>query len=70
MRCLVKHVYKDFVFLFNEELDKTSGMSVQRADNCAVLAKTSYGSGRKFNNSQNNKPSNGNDIEPQFEEEE
>lgn len=63
MRCLVKHVYKDYVFLFNETLDKTSGMSVQKADNCAVLAKTTQGPSKKFGASQNNnRPSNsGND---------
>jgi hypothetical protein len=36
-------VYKDYVFLFNESLDKTSGVTVEKADNCSVLAKTSEG---------------------------
>lgn len=49
MRCVVKHVYKDYVFLFNDSLDKTSGMTVQKADNCAVLAKTSQSMKKGYN---------------------
>lgn len=52
---MVKHVYKDFVFLFNESLDKTSGMTAEKADNCAVLAKTSEGM-KRFNSRPNTKP--------------
>jgi transcription elongation factor len=52
---VVKHVYKDFVFLFNEQLDKTSGITVEKADNCAVLAKTSEGM-KKFTQKSNIKP--------------
>ncbi len=44
---MVKHVYKDFVFIFNPEFDKTSGVAVEKTDNCAVLAKTSENMSRK-----------------------
>ena len=48
-------MYKDYVFLFNEQLDKTSGVTVEKADNCAVLAKTSEGM-KKLNHKSNVKP--------------
>jgi transcription elongation factor len=38
-RCEVKHVYRDYVFLFNAEFDKSNGVSVERAENCVVVAK-------------------------------
>lgn len=41
--------------MFNESLDKTSGITVEKADNCAVLAKTSEGM-RKSQNKNNLKP--------------
>jgi transcription elongation factor len=59
--------------MFNENLDKTSGMSVQKADNCAVLAKTSQGNPNKKFNSNQQRPTNsgGNDRDfgMQMEEE-
>ena len=67
MRCVVKHVYKDYVFLFNEVLDKTSGVTVEKADNCAVLAKTSEGM-KKFQHKSNLKPgSNEREVVPDEE---
>ncbi len=43
------------MFLFNDSLDKTSGITAEKADNCAVLAKTSEGM-KKFHNKSNLKP--------------
>ena len=33
------HVYRQFVFLFNEGFDRTAGISVETADNCSLVAK-------------------------------
>ena len=35
----MKHIYRDYLFLFNPEFDKTSGLAVEKADNCNVVAK-------------------------------
>ena len=38
-RCVVKHVYRQFVFLFNQSFDRTAGISVESADNCSLISK-------------------------------
>lgn len=55
-RCEVKHVYRDYCFLFNPEFDKTSGIVVEKADNCVVVAKTIEHVGRRANSKTVNKP--------------
>lgn len=38
-RCVVKHVYRQFVFVFNQSFDRTAGISVESADNCSLISK-------------------------------
>ena len=35
----MKHVYKDFVFVFNTTFGKTYGISVEKADNLSVISR-------------------------------
>lgn len=35
----MKHVYRQFVFLFNQSFDRTAGISVESADNCSLISK-------------------------------
>lgn len=38
-RCQVKHVYKDYVFLFNEAFEKTNGVAVEKAENLSIISR-------------------------------
>lgn len=42
--------------MFNPEFDKTSGIVVEKADNCVVVAKTIEHVGRRANSKTVNKP--------------
>jgi transcription elongation factor SPT5 len=44
----VKHVYRDFIFLFSSEFDKTGGVAVERVDNCVVVASNIKNPSRNF----------------------
>ena len=55
-RCQVKHVYKEFVFLFNENFDKTGGVTVEKADNLSVISKNNELPKRGFKANNYNKP--------------
>jgi len=46
IRCEVKHIYRDYLFLFNPEFDKTNGLVVEKADNCIVVARNMDNFGR------------------------
>ena len=35
----MKHVYRQFIFLFNQSFDRTAGISVESADNCSLISK-------------------------------
>jgi len=55
-RCEVKHIYRDFVFLFNPEFDKTNGLIVEKADNCIVVAKNMENTNMRGHMKHINKP--------------
>ena len=38
------------MFLFNKDLDRTSGLAVEKADNCVVMAKILEQEPRRFSN--------------------
>lgn len=42
-RCRIIHVYKQFVFLFNENFHRTCGILVEVADNCSIVSKNDTG---------------------------
>lgn len=42
-RCRVIHVYRQFVFLFNESFIRSCGICVESTDNCSIISKNDTG---------------------------